>query len=270
MDDFSAYETAEAAALYDAVFAGRDDAAFWLAMAAASGGPVLELGCGTGRVLLPLARAGFEITGIDLSAPMVEHCRAKLHGEPAAVRDRVRLLVGDMTAFDLGRRFALIICPFGSFHHLRTVEQQLACLERCRTHLQPHGRLVLDLLNPDPAPPAYLRDEEQAAQEAAAEEIDWTDGRRIRSSMTVTGYQRTLQCSECTMTYEVVEVDGTTRSVTETFPLRYVFRYELEHLLARAGFSLVTLHGDYDGSRFAEESVGLIAVFEPSGDPGTG
>ena len=95
-------------------------------------------------------------------------------------------------------------------------------------------RLVLDLANPDPAPPAYLRDEEQTASEAATESVDWTDGRRIRSSMTITGYQRTLQCSECTMTYEVVEADGTTRLVTETFPLRYVFRYELEHLLARA------------------------------------
>ena len=63
VDDYSAYETAEAAALYDAVFAGRDDAAFWLARAAESGGPVLELGCGTGRVLLPLARAGHEVTG---------------------------------------------------------------------------------------------------------------------------------------------------------------------------------------------------------------
>jgi len=265
VDDYSAYETAEAAALYDAVFADRDDAAFWLAMAAESGGPVLELGCGTGRVLLPLARAGYEITGIDLSAPMIEQCRAKLQDEPAAVRERTRLRAGDMTSFELGGRFALIICPFGGFHHLRTVEQQLACLERCRAHLLPRGRLVLDLLNPDPAPPAYLRDEEQAAREATDESFDWTDGRRIRSSMTITGYQRSLQCSDCTMTYEVVELDGTTRRITETFPLRYVFRYELEHLLARAGFSLVALHGDYDGSQFGEESVGLIAVFEPSG-----
>jgi SAM-dependent methyltransferase len=264
MDDYSAYETAEAAALYDAVFAGRDDAPFWLARAAESGDPVLELGCGTGRVLLPLARAGHEVTGIDLSAPMIEHCRAKLQREPAAVRARVRLLAGDMTSFDLGDRFATIVCPFGGFHHLRTVEQQLACLERCRAHLRPHGRLVLDLANPDPAPPAYLRDEEQTAREAATELVDWTDGRRVRSSMTITGYQRTLQCSECTMTYEVVETDGTTRLITETFPLRYVFRYELEHLLARSGFSLVALYGDYDGLPFAEESVGLIAVFEPS------
>ena len=264
MDDYSAYETAEAAALYQAVFADRDDAAFWLAQAAESGGPLLELGCGTGRVLLPLARAGYEVAGIDLSTPMIEYCRASLQGEPAAVRRRVRLLEGDMTSFDLGRLFAAIIFPFGSFHHLRTAEQQLACLEQCRAHLRPHGRLILDLANPDPAPPAYLRDEEQTAPDGATEWIDWTDGRRVRSAMTITGYQRTLQCSECTMTYEVAEVDGTTRQVTETFPLRYVFRYELEHLLARAGFSLVALHGDYDGSPFGEESVGLIAVFEPS------
>ena len=86
---------------------------------------------------------------------MLERCRAKLRAEPPEVRDRVRLLVADMTSFDLGRRFALIICPFAGFQHLRTVEQQLACLERCRAHLLPHGRLVLDLPNPDPAPPSH-------------------------------------------------------------------------------------------------------------------
>ena len=78
MSDDSDRRAAEFAAIYDAVYADRDDAAFWQAMAAAAGGgPILELGCGTGRVLLPLARAGYEITGLDLSAQMLERCRAK-------------------------------------------------------------------------------------------------------------------------------------------------------------------------------------------------
>jgi SAM-dependent methyltransferase len=266
MDDRTASETAELAALYDAIYADRGDAAFWRAMAAAAiGGPILELGCGTGRVLLPLAQAGFEITGLDLAPHMLERCRAKLQAEPPEVRARVRLLEADMTSFELGSRFALITVPFAGFQHLRTVEQQLACLERCRTHLLPHGRLVFDLPNPDPAPPSHARSDEPVDGEASATLVDWTDGRRIRWWMTVIDYQRSLQCTDCEVTYEIIAADGATRRLSETFPLRYVFRYELEHLLIRAGFHVVVIYGDYDRSPFADGSPAMIAVAEPSG-----
>ena len=110
--DVEGSRSTELAAIYDAIYAGRDDTAFWLTMAAAAdGGPVLELGCGTGRVLLPLARAGYEITGLDLSAPMLDRCRAKVDAQPPEVRERVRLVLGDMTSFDLGGGFAAITVP---------------------------------------------------------------------------------------------------------------------------------------------------------------
>jgi len=265
MDDSVSFQSAELAAIYDAVYADRDDAGFWQAMASAAGdGPILELGCGTGRVLLPLARAGFDITGLDLSAEMLERCRAKLQSEPPEVSDRVRLLQADMTSFDLGRRFAAIICPFAGFQQLRTVEQQLASLDRCRSHLLPHGRLVLDLPNPDPAPPTYARDEPGDGEDTA-QLVEWTDGRQIRWWMTVTDYERSQQCNECEVTYEISEADGVTRRITETILLRYVFRYELEHLLVRAGFRIVALYGDYDCSPFADESPAMIVVAEPLG-----
>jgi SAM-dependent methyltransferase len=256
----------ELAAIYDAIYAGRDDARFWLTTAAFAGdGPMLELGCGTGRVLLPLARAGREITGLDLSERMLARCRAKVDAEPPRVRDRVRLVEADMTSFDLGRRFTTIICPFAGFQQLRTVEQQLACLDRCRSHLLPGGRLVLDLPNPDPAPPSHARDE-PVDGEATASEVDWTDGRRIRWWMTVVEYDRALQVNECEVTYEIIAADGRTRRVTETISLRYTFRYELEHLLVRGGFRIVALYGDYDASPFADESPAMIVVAEPAGD----
>jgi SAM-dependent methyltransferase len=197
----------ELAAIYDAIYGGREDAGFWWAAAAAAKGPLLELGCGTGRVLLPLARAGFEITGLDLSAPMLQRCSAKLQEESQEIRDRARLVAADMTAFDLGRRFAAILCPFAGFQQLRRVDQQLACLDRCRRHLRPQGRLVLDLPNPDPAPAEYARDE-PGGGEVTAQVVDWTDGRRIRWSMTVTGYDRLQQVNECEVTYEIIESDG--------------------------------------------------------------
>ena len=262
MDHYTAYRSAELAALYDAVYANSADIAFWQAMATAGSDGLLELGCGTGRVLLPLARVGHTVTGLDLAAPMLAHCRALLQAEPPEVRDRVTLLEADMTSFDLDRRFAQIYCAFGTFHHLRMVEQQLACLARCRQHLLPHGNLILDLINPDPAPASLNGD--APAGETVANIVDWTDGRRIRSWATMLNYQRLLQCNDCEVTYEIIEVDGTTRRLTETFPMRLLYRYELEHLLARCGFRIIALYGDYDRSAFSDESLGLIVVAEPT------
>jgi SAM-dependent methyltransferase len=261
MENYSAYRSAELAALYDAVYANSADIAFWQVMATAGRDGLLELGCGTGRVVLPLARAGHHVTGLDLAAPMLEHCRALLQTESPEVRDRVTVLEADMTSFDLDRRFAQIICAFGTFHHLRTVEQQLACLARCRQHLLPHGTLILDLINPDPAP-ATADGDVPVLGETAANIVEWTDGRRIRSWATMLDYQRSLQCNDCEVTYEIIETDGTTRRLTETFPMRLLYRYELEHLLARCGFRIVALYGDYDRSAFSDESLGLIVVAE--------
>jgi SAM-dependent methyltransferase len=253
----------ELAAIYDAIYADRDDAGFWLAVAAEADGPILELGCGTGRVLLPLARAGFEVTGLDLSQVMLVRCRDKLRAERPEVRERVRLVAADMTSFDLGRRYAAVVCPFAGFQQLTTVEQQLACLDRCRSHLLPAGRLVLDLPNPDPAPAAYAG--ETGDGEETAQLVDWTCGRRIRWWMTVVGYDRLQQCNECEVTYEIADAAGATRRITESIALRYTFRYELEHLLFRAGLRLVALYGDYDRSAFAEDSPALIVAAERAG-----
>ncbi len=269
MDDRDAYRTAELAEIYDAVYAGVDDAAFWRGIAAAAPeGPLLELACGTGRVLLPLARAGYQVTGLDLSGHMIERCRVRLATEAPETRDRVTLAVADMTSFRLGAHFGAIICAFNSFHHLRTVEQQLACLRDCREHLVPGGALVLDLFNPDPAPPAPSTSEPVGEDAALADEaglmvVEWTEGRQIRRWMSSCEYDRPMQCNECEMTYEIVEADGTpSRRLTETFPLRIVYRYELEHLLARCGLRITAIYGGYDGSPFSEESLGMIVVAE--------
>jgi SAM-dependent methyltransferase len=266
MDDRSAYQTAELAAVYDTVHSGRDDAGFWQAMASREeGGPILELGCGTGRALLPLARAGHEITGLDHSEQMLALCREKLRGEPREVRDRVRLLTADMTSFGLDHRFALVTIPFGSFQHLLTVEDQLACLRRCRTHLLPHGALVIDLPNPDPAPLSSAREEPAVTADADSPEVvDWTQGRRIRWWASVSESHSALQCYAFTVTYEIVDAGGASRRLTDTLRLRYVFRYELEHLLVRAGFRILALYGDYDRSPFADDSPAMIVVAGPS------
>src|SRR5262245_51552313 len=113
-----------------------------------SGGPILEIACGTGRVLLPTARAGIEIAGVDLSRPMLDRLRAKLGAEPEAVRARVSLHEADACTADLGRSFSLVTIPFRSIGHLQEVERQVALYRNARRHLAKGGRLVFDFFLP--------------------------------------------------------------------------------------------------------------------------
>ena len=124
------------------------DIAFFQRLADESGGPVLEIGCGTGRVAGALAAAGFEVVGVDRSDPMLrlaEERRAALPPEAAA---RLAFVRGDMTTLELGRQFALIIAPSRVFQFALTSDDQRAALRAFRAHLASDGRLVLDLFDP--------------------------------------------------------------------------------------------------------------------------
>ena len=138
------------AQIYDQVIPYRDrpDVEFFVDTAIESGSPVLEVGCGTGRVLIPTARAGISITGLDLSDHMLDVCRAALKEESRDVQERVNLVQGDMRDFNLGQKFALITTPFRSFQHLITTVDQIKCLGNIHRHLQPGGTFILDIFNP--------------------------------------------------------------------------------------------------------------------------
>ncbi len=137
-------------AYYDRTYAKRtSDVEFYVDLAKRSRGPVLEYGCGSGRVSLPIARAGVSVTGIDLSKTMLAQLRASLALEAPDVRARVRTRLGDMRRVRLSERYKLVICPFNAFLHLytrRDVEQFLA---RVKAHLAPRGRFVFDVSIPD-------------------------------------------------------------------------------------------------------------------------
>ena len=122
---------------------------FYRGLARAARGPVLELGCGAGRLLIPMARTGAPATGLDLSEAMLAQCRTRLAHEPPDVQARVHLVHGDMRDFSLPRPYRLVTIPFLTFMHLLTVDEQLACLSAAHRHLEPGGRLALDVFNPD-------------------------------------------------------------------------------------------------------------------------
>ncbi len=245
------------AELYDYVvpYRERQDVAFYVEMARESGGPVLEVGCGTGRVLIPTARAGFEITGLDLSPHMLEICREKLEAETEEVRARVRLVQGDMRHFTLDQAFQLITLPFRPFQHLTTVEDQLACLGCIRQHLAEGGRLILDIFNPSMEALAKKNFGEEMGEEP---EFSMPDGRKVIRRNATVARDVANQINFVELIHYVTHPDGRRERLVQAFPMRYLFRFEAEHLLVRAGFEVEQLYGDYDRSPYGSKYPGEL------------
>ena len=245
------------AELYDHVVPYRDrpDVGFFMEAANESGEPVLEVGCGTGRVLIPTARAGIEITGLDLSPDMLEVCRGKLTAEPEEVRARVRLVEGDMRQFELGRTFRLVTLPFRPFQHLTTVEDQLACLGCIRHHLAQDGRLILDVFNPRLESLVQTSFGEELSEEP---EFSMPDGRKVIRRHKIVSRDEQNQINYVELIYYVSHPDGRQERLVQAFPMRYLFRFEAEHLLARAGFEVEQLYADYDKSPYGSKHPGEL------------
>ena len=237
---------------YDATYALlRDpagDAAFYLALARETGGPVLELGCGTGRVLLPIARAGIAAVGVDRSAEMLAVLRKK------APPTTLRLVPASMTDFDLGpERFRLVFSAFRALQHLCSVDEQLACLARVRRHLAPDGLFAFDVFSPDLR---RLADPDIAEQE---------DARFADDGDEVIRYVRTVpdpaaQVIQVRFRYERRRGERVMGDDVVEIPMRWFTRWELEHLLARAGFAIVACYGGFDRRPYDRTAPDIVVV----------
>ena len=245
------------AEFYDHILPYREraDVAFWVEMAQASGGPVLEVGCGTGRVLIPTAQAGVAITGLDLSPSMLAVCRARLAAEPTEVQGRVQIIEGDMRDFDLGRQFTLATIPFRPFQHLTTVEDQMACLTTIHRHLVPGGRLILDLFNPSLP---YLADPARMDEFGDEPEFTMPDGRRVLRRARIAGRDWFNQVQDSELIYYVTHPDGRQERLVHAFPMRYLFRFEAEHLLVRCGYEVEALYADYHKRHYGSQYPGEL------------
>jgi SAM-dependent methyltransferase len=233
--------------LYDSVplYQTRPDVAFYVDEAKATRGPVLELGCGTGRVLLPTARAGCTITGVDASSAMLARCRAALAAEPAAVQGRVTLHQHDIRDFDLRATYALITAPFRVFQHLTTIDDQLRALATIRRHLKPGGRVVFDVFNPNFGMIANADGQEH--EEIPEQPLP--DGRVFRRAFRIAGVRWLDQVNEIELIYYV----GGARHV-QRFDMRWFLRAELEHLVARGGLRVDKMYGDFARGPLVEGS----------------
>jgi SAM-dependent methyltransferase len=135
------------ARLYDPWSAGVvEDVSFYVEEALASGGPVVELGVGTGRIAIPTAAAGVDVIGVDTSAEMLAVCREQARA--AGVESRVDLRLGDLRRPPVAERVPLVTCPFRAYLHLASDEERLEALGAARALLKPRGRLVFDVFTP--------------------------------------------------------------------------------------------------------------------------
>lgn len=236
---------------YDACHAHRlDDVPFWT-HAASGSRAVLELGCGTGRIAIPIAAtgaaAGRRVIGIDSNPSMLEQAQRKAR----AAGVEVDYVLGDMRAFELGRDdLDLAILSFNTINVLVTLEDALACLRCARRHLAPTGRLILDTFLPSP-------------QRLLAEElqIDYTlpDGEKI----TITAHRSYDPAQQLRTLDLVIRSSDGGPIETDRSEVHVYYPMELVLLLMQAGFDVVAAYGGYDQRRLDGRSHRLILVASP-------
>ena len=242
------------ARFYDWEHAGYlDDLPLYRGLAERVGGPILEAACGSGRLLLPLARSGYEVVGLDTSPPMLRLAEAALAREPA-LADRVHLVEGDLRTTRLGRQFGLAIVALDSFGLLVEQHDQLRALASLRRHIHDDGLLVLDLAN------GNLRGGETSEETVLHRYGTLPDAGPSVVKWSLRRTDHSLQLDHFVLIYDETGAHGVVRRTLVELDLRYFTRFELELLLDRAGFFLEALFGDYDLNPFAATSPRLIAV----------
>lgn len=239
---------------YDALKA-QNDIPFYLAEAQAASGPILEIGCGTGRVTIPLAAAGADITGLDVSAPMLEEARRKAQRQGV----RVAWIEAHGGAFDLGRRFALIIMPFNTLQFFCDAAALSQLFQRVKNHLSEQGRFVFDLFNPQVS---FLATDSSHRYERARYPDPHGGGEVVLEE--TREYIAELQVVRSTRYYHVGEKRDVSVSSLE---LRCFFPCELDLLVECYGFMLDAKYGDFDKSPFVGRSPKQICICSRASRP---
>ncbi|MFM7198507.1 MAG: class I SAM-dependent methyltransferase, partial [Chloroflexota bacterium] len=231
-----------------------DDLPMWEGFAyRSSEAPILELACGTGRVLFSVARLGLDITGIDLSPAMLDITRAK--AAASKLSGRVTVEEGDMRAFSLGRQFGMAFIALNSLMHLESRAEQRRAFASVRRHLTAGGRFIIDVFNPEEA----LPDPSQESQLLLHCLKQRPDGSQLLHFQSVS-VNRGAQLVSVTNYYDDTGADGTVRRHLAPFRLRYIHVGELELMLEHEGFVVEDVYGSYDLEPFRTGSPRIVAV----------
>jgi SAM-dependent methyltransferase len=252
MNDYTPF-----AELYDLFYDDfTEDLEMYRGFAERTGGPILEIGSGTGRVSLALAEGGHTIVGLELADAL--RAVAQHKADRAQLSDRVIFIAGDMRRFKIEQHFGLILVPLNTFLHNLTLDDQLATLACCKKHLRPGGLLVLDCFNPDPA---HAEDDRSLIVQRSV--IDRETGQAALLLLArATDWNQQLQ--EITYLIDCVDNDGVVQRAILPTTYRVIFRHEMRLLLKAGGFDLKDEYGSYGLDPVEAGSDKLIVVATPA------
>jgi len=230
------------------------DVEFYRSQARRTGGPILDLACGTGRVAFPLARAGFDVTGLDRAPAMLKIARAKLRATPSP---NLRFVRGNMTRLAIARRFSLVVIAYRAFQHLLTIEDQRSCLLHVRKHLRRKGRLALHLFDPKLE---FCVPTSTDAVSTRATVHDPTTGQTVAVEVTDRKTDPVTQTFSEIWRWTVTRNGSVVRTHADVLRLRWTYRYEMRYLFELTGFRVLSEHSDFKGSppRYGAEQVWVV------------
>ncbi len=219
----------------------KDDIGFYIDYANKLNGKVLELGCGTGRITIPLARAGHKIWGLDVSEPMLNVFREKAKNENKTTNEKLRILNGDMRNFLLDEKFKLIFIPFRTFQSLITEEEQKNCLKCTHEHLADDGLFIVNVFK---LLEGHLDESWVQPEKTDYETIE--DGIKIKRTNIRERVDLKNQVIYPKLIYYVTDKEGEREKYIEPLAMKYYYVSQLRELMLNNGFTVINEFGYYD------------------------
>ncbi len=216
-----------------------DDLPFYMEFVAGANTGVLEIGAGSGRLTLPMARSGARVVAVDISTSMLSLLSARLRDEPPAVQDRVSVVQADACELDVGETFDLVIVPYYTFNYFLTDADQKRALERIRAHTSDSGHVLLDIYTPwrrlEYCPPDPIPRDDV---------IEPGSGNRFRS-WNIFSLDKDRQADFQKKRFEITTPDGSVTNGEFTIQRRYTLPDQLEKLFVDNGFAIEGVYGGY-------------------------
>lgn len=212
---------------------------------------VLELGCGTGRILLPLIEAGFQCSGLDISKEMLAICKEKMLAQNVDTQKN-QLMLGNMKSFKIERKFDAVIIPFNTFLYMATYEEQLSCLQSIYTHLEENGKFILDVFNP-----LYILSNRQ-------EGVLYHELSKFHESrQSLINFYSSFFYEDNYFHWNQFFEEMTSSGVTKFFRkmiLKAFFETELRALAQFTGFRVQNVYGSYKKDKTHRQGPNLLAI----------
>ena len=249
---------------YDGAYAAKSDLVdrpFYLDLAKEIGGPVLEIGCGTGRVLLPIARTGIEIHGLDNAPAMLQILRDHITQEPAEVQRKIVIHEGDMRHFRGQQKYPLVIIPFRPMQHMYTVDDQAAALKTAAFHLEQDGTLAFDVFLPN-----FQLIESGIGEEKL--ELEWPvtshPSRMIRRYFRKESLDKINQTFSATFIFRTYQGEVLVSEETEPLKMSYYTYPQLKALFQLTGLQTVEEYGSFSKAPLDNNAKEMIFLLKKS------